>query len=150
MPIFLYFSERDHEYSIFNNKIMNNYNLDHRKYYKDFKEEGSLVDDIVARNPYVNLSNKDNLPTHELIDEDGTLKRYCAASKNWKNVDPSVTDHKSLHYCAQQRVYLLFKNRYTGEWEFPSTALYANDSFMQVRKEFFTKLSQNNWFATHK
>ena len=56
MPIFLYFSERDHEYSIFNNKIMNNYNLDHRKYYKDFKEEGSLVDDIVARNPYVRFT----------------------------------------------------------------------------------------------
>ena len=148
-PIFLHYTKRDHDFAVFKNTMNNEYNLDYRKYYKDFKHEASLVDELLAKNSYVTISNRDNLPTHRLVEEDGTVKRYAAASKNWRLVDPNVTDNKSLHYCAAQRTYLLFRNRYTGEWEFPSTKMYTNDSFIEVRREFFTELSKNFWFVTH-
>lgn len=58
------------------NKIMNEYGLDWRKYYEDFKEDTSMVESLYTGNSYVSASNKDNLPTHEMKMPDGTVKRY--------------------------------------------------------------------------
>lgn len=128
---------------------MNEYNLDIRQYYKDVKEETSFVDDMFARNPYVAITNRDNIPSHEMKTSDGTVKKYAAASKNWRNVDPNVTDRKSLHYAAQQQTYLLFKNKYTGDWEFPTITLSGTDSFSKARRDLFAKLTGNKWVVRH-
>lgn len=149
-PIFLYHNKIDRDWLLFKNELSNEYDFDHKKYYKEVKEDASLMDSLFGNNPYMSLNNIDNLPSHEQKMEDGTVKRYCASSKNWRNVDPNVTDNKSLHYCAQQRIYLLLRNRYTGKWEFPSTALFGVDSFMDARRAFFSTLSDNKWFVQHK
>lgn len=74
--IFLYATKEDRDFQLERNKIMNEYYLDMRQYYEDFKKETSVVDSILSKNPLVSLSNRDNLPTHELKEEDGTVKRY--------------------------------------------------------------------------
>ncbi|CAI2372012.1 unnamed protein product [Moneuplotes crassus] len=149
-PIFLYQHKFDRDWLVFKNKITNEYDFDLKKYYKEIKEDASLMDSMFANNPYISLNNIDNLPSHEQKMPDGTVKRYCASSKHWKKVDPAVTDNKSLHYCAQQKIYLLLRNKYTGKWEFPSTAVFGTESFMEARKEFFATLSDNKWFVSHK
>jgi hypothetical protein len=148
-PIFVFYPEQEHEYKMSKTKILNEYNLDIRQYYKDAREETSLIDDLFARNPYVAITNRDNIPSHEIKAEDGSVKKYAAASKNWKNVDPSVTDRKSLHYGAQQLTYLLLKNKYTGDWEFPTITLSGTDSFIKSRRDLFAKLTGNKWVVRH-
>ena len=148
-PIFVFYPKTEHEYKIFKTKLLNDYNLDIRQYYKDAQEETSFVDDMFARNPYVAITNRDNIPSHELKTGVGNVKKYAAASKNWRNVDPSVADRRSLHYGAQQQTYLLLKNKYTGEWEFPTISLSGTDSFSKARKDLFAKLTGNKWVARH-
>ena len=41
---------------------------------------------------------------------------YCAASKNFANVDPNCEDWRSIHYAAEDRTYFLVRNKYTKEW----------------------------------
>jgi len=145
----MYFPEIDHAQLVKRTKIMQEYGLDHRKYYKDFKEETSMIESIYSGNSYVSISNRDNLPTHEMKAEDGTVKRYCGASKNWRKVDPTVTDPHSLHNASQQRVYLLVKNKYTKEWEFPSKAMYGSDTFIKARQDVFRGLTDDKWIIRH-
>jgi hypothetical protein len=64
-----------------------------------------LNEDLLVENPYVSQMNLDNFPTHKLGDE-----TYCAASKNWANVDPKASDVRSLHYAPEDRTFLIFKN----------------------------------------
>lgn len=148
-PIFMYYSKTDREFHLFRNKLMNEYYLDLRKYYEDFATEASVFDSIYLSNSYVSTSNRDNHPTHQLTDEDGTVKKYCGASKNWKLVDPNVLDHHSLHYAAQQRVYLLLKNKHTGEWEFPTGRVFGTESFIRARKNLFSVISDDKWIVRH-
>ena len=75
-PIFLHMNKDDRDFQIERKKIMNEYFLDMREYYKDFKQETSVVESLTSKNSLVSLSNRDNLPTHEMKTEDGTVKRY--------------------------------------------------------------------------
>jgi len=84
--------------------------------------------------------NLDNFPTHELNGE-----TYCAASKNWSKVDPAATDRRSLHYAAEDRTYLIFKNQRTGEWEFPTGKILFGVTFMRAKQELFIKYSADKW-----
>ena len=93
-------------------------------------------------NPYSSKMNLDNFPTHE---HEGNS--YCAASKYYQLVDPKCTDHKSLHFAGEDRTYLIFKNKYTGEWEFPTTAMYFGQTFLRARQDFFTLYSQDKWLV---
>lgn len=148
-PIFMFYSKMDRDFHLYRNKIMNEYYLDMRKYYEDFVNEASVLDSIYLNNSYVSTSNKDNHPTHEIKAEDGTVKKYCGASKSWRLVDPNVLDHHSLHYASQQRVYLLLKNKYTGEWEFPTRPVFGAESFIKARKNLFSSISNDSWIIRH-
>jgi len=149
-PIFLYYPKVDHDFTVLRNKTMNEYYLDMRKYYDDFKKETSVIDSILARNSYVSKTNRDNFPTHELTTEDGEVKRYCGASKNWRNVDPTVNEPHSMHNAPQQRIYLLLKNKHTEEWEFPTMPLMNAESFVRTRKKLFSWISKEKWLVRHR
>lgn len=94
---------------------MNEYHVNQKAHIAEFEEVIKLNEDILAENPYCSNMNLDNFPTHELDGE-----QYCAASKNWAKVDPKASDRRSLHYAAEDRTYLIFKNQFTGDWEFPT------------------------------
>lgn len=128
-------------------KIMAEYHLDMRQYLDEIRNEASILEDLNAQNTYMSISNRDNLPTHKMTDEQGNEKFYCSATKNWRKIDPNVKDHHSLHYAAAQRIYLLLKNKYTDEWEFPTITLNSQDSFIQKRRELFNIISGNKWVA---
>lgn len=69
--------------------------------------------------------NLDNYPTHKIQDpKTGEDIEYCAASKHFSNVDPFIEDKKSLHYAAEDRTYLIVRNKFTHEWEFPTHKMY--------------------------
>ena len=44
---------------------------------------------------------------------------------------------------AANTVYLLFKNKFTEEWEFPTKPMVLGESFQQSKKEFFETIADN-------
>jgi hypothetical protein len=67
-PIFMLMRNRDVEYLKFKNDVMNEFNLDQRKYIDEFDEASKLNEDILADNPYSSKMNIDNFPTHKIKD----------------------------------------------------------------------------------
>ena len=121
-PIFL--RMRDQEINFMNDRqnMMEEYFCDTKQYVDEMNEVAKLNEDVLAKNPYASKMNLDNYPTHKWTDpESGEEKTYCGASKNFHLVDPACNDHKSLHYAGEDRTFLLVKNKYTDEWEFPVT-----------------------------
>jgi hypothetical protein len=56
--------------------------------------------------------NLDNYPTYRVPGSDPPVE-YAAASKYFANVDPSIQDRRTIHYAAEDRTYMIVKNRYT-------------------------------------
>lgn len=107
-------------------KFMEEYFCDTKQFIDDFNEMAKLNEDCLANNPYASRMNLDNYPTHRYVDPvTSEEKTYCAASKNWSFVDPKCTDMKSLHYAGEDRVYLIVKNKFTNEWQFPVSTMHA-------------------------
>lgn len=122
---------------------MEEYYCNTKQFSDEFREVVQLNEDCMAHNPYASRMNLDNYPTHRkligmktvtLIDENGEeyekevedYETYCAASKNFALVDPKCPDRRTLHFAGEDRVYLLLKNRYTGDWEFPVGRLFQD------------------------
>jgi len=105
-----------------------------------------LNEDALAQNPYASRMNIDNYPTHKMIDPlSGEEKTYCGASKQWSLVDPKCSDVRSLHYSGEDRVFLILKNKYTNEWEFPISKLFVGQSFFRAKYNLFEQLTGNSW-----
>lgn len=84
-----------------------------------------LNEDILGDNPYGSKMNLDNYPTHRFVDpKTNEVREYCAASKYFVNVDPNMEDRKSIHYAAEDRTYFIVRNKYTKEWEFPTSKIF--------------------------
>lgn len=139
-PIFLHMSERDIEFMKMRSQIMHEYSHDQKQYIDEITEVSKLNEDLLTDNSYVNVMNLDNHPTHQLNGE-----TYCAASKDWKLVDPACEDWRSLHYAAGDRCYLLFRNKYTQEWEFPTMPVYWGQTFMRCKQDLFNIYSSDKW-----
>lgn len=127
-PIFAHVTKRDMDFMKARSQIMNEFHCNHKEFTKEFTEVSKLNEDLLADNPYTSTMNLDNFPTHKLGDE-----TYAAASKRFSMVDPKCSDVRSLHYAGEDRVYLILKNKHTGEWEFPTTALTFGQSFMRAK-----------------
>lgn len=139
-PIFLKMSPRDVEHLKMRSQVMNEYHIDQKKYTEEFKELSKLNSDILENNPYCSTQNLDNYPSHQLGDD-----TYSAASKHWVNVDPAMQDTRSIHYAAEDRTYLIFKNRHTGEWQFPAAPMRFGQTFTRGKQDLFTSLSADKW-----
>ena len=117
VPIFLHMRDPDIEMLKLRSKLMNEYWCDFRKYIPEFNEVSQLNESYLNENPYASDMNLDNYPTHEWTDpETGETHSYCAASKNFRKVDPHCSDFRSLHYAPEDRTYFLVRNKYTQEW----------------------------------
>lgn len=147
-PIFLHMRERDIEFLKARSSIMSEYHCDTKQYIEEFEEVAKLNEHVLAGNPYASTSkqNLDNYPTHAWKDPQSreTLE-YAAASKSFVNVDPEADDVRSLHYAAEDRTYLILKNKYTEEWEFPTTTMCFGTSFLRAKQDLFVELSGNQW-----
>lgn len=109
-------------------------------------EVAKLNEDVLATNVYASRMNIDNYPSHRLKNEEtGEFVEYCAASKHWRKVDPECSDRKSLHYASEERVYLIFKNKYTDEWEFPVTRIMMSETFLKAKLNLFHELTGGKW-----
>jgi CRISPR/Cas system-associated protein Cas10 (large subunit of type III CRISPR-Cas system) len=100
---------------------MNEYWCNLKQFTDEYEEAAKLNDDVLHDNPYLSMKNIDNYPSHRWTNKDtGEVKEYYAATKNYEHVDPTIEDKHSIHYAGEDRVYLIFKNKYTKEWEFPT------------------------------
>ena len=78
--------------------------------------------------------NIDNYPTHKYTDPTtGEETEYSAASKHYSKVDPTIQDRQSLHYAGEDRTYLVMRNKYTKEWEFPTGKMNFGHSFLRAK-----------------
>lgn len=141
-PIFMKMTRRDVEQLKRRSQIMNEHYVDMKKYNEDFREICKLNSDILENNPYCSTQNLDNYPTHR---DPSSGETYCAASKHWEKVDPKMQDHHSIHYAAEDRTYLLFRNKYTGEWQFPTQPMKFGLSFTRSKQNFFSSFSGDKW-----
>jgi hypothetical protein len=66
--------------------------------------------------------NLDNYPTHKVAGSNPAVE-YAAASKYFANVDPNIQDRRTIHYAGEDRTYMIVRNRYTNEWEFPTAKM---------------------------
>jgi hypothetical protein len=109
----------------------------------EFEEISKLNEDILGDNPYSSKMNLDNFPTHRLPGsqpgDEGA--EYCAASKHFSNVDPNIEDRKTLHYAGEDRTYMLVRNRYTHEWEFPTARMFFGQTFMRAKQNLFNTIA---------
>ncbi len=145
-PIFMHMSERDAEFLKLRNNYMNEYFFDQRQYTEQWDEVSKLNEDILSDNVYSSPMNLDNFPTHRYTDPvTGKTKEYAGASKHHLKVDPNMEDVHSLHYASEYRTFLLLKNRYTGEWEFPASRIFFGETMMRAKQNLFMQFSKNNW-----
>lgn len=83
--------------------------------------------------------NIDNFPTHRYKNpETGETEEYCAASKYYQLVDPTIQDRKSLHYAGEDKVYLILKNKFSKEWEFPTGNIKFGQTFLRAKQNIFS------------
>jgi hypothetical protein len=143
--IFLHMREKDVNFLKDRQSMMEEYFCDTRQYIDEFNEVSKLNEDCLAQNPYASRMNMDNYPTHKFTDANGEEKTYHAASKQWKFVDPACKDKKSLHYAGEDRVFLIFKNKLTNEWEFPVSKMHVGQTFFRAKMSIFESLTQNKW-----
>lgn len=132
------FRQRDAEFLKYKNEIMNDYYCNQRNYADDFEEMSKLNENVLGDNPYASKMNLDNYATHK--DQDpatGEDLEYCAGSKHFSKVDPTIEDRRTIHYAGEDRTYLLLKNKYTKEWEFPTSKMYFGQTFLRAKQNLF-------------
>lgn len=145
-PIFVRMRQNDINFLKDRQLMMNEYGCDVRGFINEFNETSKLNEDLLANNPYASRMNIDNYPTHKYVDPETKEERtYCAASKQWSLVDPYCLDRKNFHYAGEDRVYLIMKNRYTAEWEFPITKMNFGQTFFRAKMDLFQQLTDNKW-----
>lgn len=121
--------QREMDFLRMRSQVMNEFHHDQKQFTEGFDEVTKLNEDLLASNPYGSPMNLDNHPTHRTAEGE----TYCAASKYYKLVDSHCKDRRSLHYAGEDRVYLLFRRRGTGEWEFPTRPMFFGQSFLRSR-----------------
>ena len=144
-PIFMTMRERDVAYLKFKNDVMNKYYCNTKQFSDEFEEMSKLNEDVLGDNPYSSKMNLDNFPTHRAP---GTQTEYCAASKHFSNVDPAMEDRRTLHYAAEDRTYLLVRNRFTKEWEFPTTKINFGQTFLRAKQNLFNVIAADDKAGT--
>lgn len=93
--------------------------------------------------------NFENQMTHKKENSDGTHEYYCENSKVFSEVDPTVMNTKSIQRAGNYKVYMIFKNAETGNWEFPSLHLLENQTFKEARAVLFDAISSGRWQISH-
>jgi hypothetical protein len=142
-PIFLTMRQRDVEFLKYKSDIMNEYYCNTRQFTEQFEEISKLNEDVLGDNPYSSKQNLDNYPTHRMpgAQPGDSGAEYCAASKYYQNVDPTMEDRRTLHYAGEDRTYMIVRNRYTQEWEFPTAKMNFGQTFMRAKQNLFKVLA---------
>ena len=133
-PIFLKTTEKDMAFLKLKTDVMDEYWWNQKQYSDEYREVSKLNADILAESPYTSQMNLDNFPTHQYTEpETGKMLEYSASTKYFRSVDPAMPDKRSLHYAGEDRIYLITKNRYTQEWEFPVGKMFIGHTFLRAK-----------------
>jgi len=148
-PIFMRVREREINFMDNRQRLMEEYYCDTKQFIDEIKEVSKLNEKIMAKIPYASEMNTDNHPTHTWVDEETKKEmEYATASKEWFRVDPRCPDMKSIHYAGEDRTFLIVKNKYTGEWEFPVANVMMGETFFKAKLKLFNTLTDNQWRIT--
>lgn len=50
-----------------------------------------------------------------------------------------------MHFAGEDRIYLIFRNKFTQEWEFPTTKIFFGQSFLRAKQNLFQSFSDGVW-----
>ncbi len=93
----------------------------------------------------VNFDKKEFLENDRTIDDKITIEKkdqdqvrtYRALSKNFKNVDPNLRDHKSIQHQGLHDIFFIIKK--FNKWQFPSVPLVNNMSIIDFNAKNLKK-----------
>jgi hypothetical protein len=91
----------------------------------------------------INLDNKPNI--RKWNQEKNEYEFYCNNSKHWTLCDPTVDNPKSIQYASMNRTYMLFKNKYTNQYEIPTISLFNGDSFDLTKFKLYICLTREEF-----
>lgn len=142
-PIFLTIEDKEMEGLKFRLKISKKYKLmlPIAKELTEFQEKDTPPSEGI-----------DDLPTHEIVRPDGTRVTYSGNSKIYTKVDPEVMDNKSIQYAGAYRTHLMFKDKKTQKWVFPSINMTEKATFTNTKANLFSTVSNSKWevvYPTH-
>lgn len=121
-PIFLNLNDQEIEYLKLRTKMEKKLKLR-----VDFPKELTNFE-LKYRGENIADKLEENFKTHY---DPATETHYCSNSKLFKNVDPAIDDPTSIQNAPNYRVYLLVKDKLTGNWEFPTFNLLEQEKYLQ-------------------
>lgn len=110
-PIFLHLNDQEIEYMKLRSKMEKKLKLK-----IDFPKELTNFE-LKYRGENIADKLEENFKTHY---DPATDSHYCYNSKLFKNVDPAIDNPNSIQNAPNYKVYLLVKDKLTGNWEFPT------------------------------
>ena len=171
--IFLSISDREMEWLKYRYNFMMEYDVNYNSLEKDMEMYGTPTEELMDEAMPKRYLNPDNYPTHRVPkpvdnnniykntsnspeiysdDEDildsGEYDYIWAASKNYLKSDIYMSDPHSIQYAGKHRIFLLVKDIHTGEWGFPTSTLYMDESFVVGKNKLFEQLSGGKWETT--
>lgn len=129
------------------------FGIDYMKYIKELEEFNDLTTEFWEIEGNMLKSNSDNkIDRRRWNSEKNQWDYYASTSKYYTMVDPYVVDNKNIQYQGTKRIFLLVKNKHTGNWQFPTSRLYNGDSFRNAKTRLLLELSRDRFrgfFPSH-
>jgi hypothetical protein len=122
------------------------YHTNINKYIEDIDQFNDLTSEYWDTCNNLLKINNDNKPTVRRWNKElNKFEFYAEHSKHWSMVDPTRVDERNIQHDSMCRVYMLFRNKITDQWEFPSLTLYNGDSFEMSKVKLFFHVTKENF-----
>ena len=137
------------EFLKYRRNLFKKYYFDYSKYAKEVETNFSDVqtefwDNSNARRNMIDNQPNIRVPNPANVENNG-WDFYSTLSKHADFVDPTCNDNTSIQYAGEHRVYLIFKNKITNQWEFPTIPLMSGDSFKLNKIKLHLHISKDNY-----
>ena len=50
-----------------------------------------------------------------------------------------------MHYAGEDRTYMIVRNKYTKEWEFPTGRMFFGQTFLRSKQNLFQNITDGIW-----
>jgi len=136
------------EFLKYRRRLFKKYVFDYAKYGNDLETFNDVAtdywDNCNARKNMIDNQPNIRRPNPENVENNG-WDFYSTISKHPEFVDPRCSDNKSIQYAGEHRIYMIFKNDLTGQWEFPTINIMWGDSFKIAKMKLHLHLSKDDY-----
>jgi len=138
------------EFLKYRRSVFKKYQFDYTKYIKDLDSFNDIATEF-----WDNTNAQKNQPDNQLNirrkSEDPTKEWdfYPTNSKHFDMIDARCDNPQSIQYAGEHRVYMIYKNKLTNEWEFPNIKLFYGDTFQMAKLKLFLNITKDNFKLTY-